>query len=210
MAAAVMRALVAGGCASRRGTANALRVPVPAVDAAAFRRVLVAGFVADSVSGVNVNEETWRLMRAALRRASELQVVGSDPLAIALGTLQDVPFWRRVGEEYAEPVIVTGVVSFRPATGRFEERTLGRQTVRVWRPGFGLSLRLVLIDGRTGQTLATRACGPAIVHARTGREPALASYFRSMDQAMPALLATLGVPRPIGASRVRCDTTPAL
>lgn len=63
----------------------------------------------------------------------------------------NVSFWKALGEEYSEPLILTGIVRFSPAGPRMVERQMGRRTMRFWLRGFNLRLRLVLISGRTGE-----------------------------------------------------------
>jgi hypothetical protein len=104
----------------------------------------------------------------------------------------DVPFWKTLGEEYADPLIVTGSVAFQSVGPRYEERTIGRRTMRLSRPGFSLTLHLVLIDGRTGTMIDSAALRPRVAYASTGRESALSLYFKLMEQAMLFVLDALG------------------
>src|SRR5262249_46591285 len=74
----------------------------------------------------------------------------------------DVAFWKKIGEEYQGPLIITGTVLFSPlATAGYVpvEREyfdpLGRRRVvqqRMYqeRKGFTLQPKLIYIDGRTG------------------------------------------------------------
>jgi hypothetical protein len=137
-----------------------------------FDRMLIAGFVAGHVSDrghdLDINEESARLLRMTLGSQGGLDVIESQPLELrrSEGTgetedaiFTDVPFWKRLGEEYREPLILTGVVIFKSAGSQYEERTMGRRTVRVWRPGFSLNLRLVFISGRTGEMLRFAVVG---------------------------------------------------
>jgi len=79
----------------------------------------------------------------------------------------DVAFWKKIGEEYENPLIVTGTVLFTPQqTAGFVTRNveqydqLGRRTVvpqRLYmeRKGFAITPKFIFIDGRTGATLHT-------------------------------------------------------
>ena len=107
----------------------------------------------------------------------------------------DRPFWRRLGEEYSEPLILTGTVAFTFVGSRMEERTVGRRTVRVWLNGYRLSLSVVVISGRTGEIIGSDVVRPLTAYAATGREGPLAIYFKLTDQMMPSILATLGQER---------------
>jgi hypothetical protein len=168
-----------------------------------FARVLVAGFVTSGVPQVDGNTETARLLGTELRSKRGLTVVRFDPLDLQRlstlapqadasddGVFADVPFWKRLGEEYAEPLIVTGTVGFRSAGHRMEERSLGRRTIRLWHPGFTLMLRLVLIDGRTGRMLDSVPMRQRKAYATDDRESPLSMYFKLMNETMPSVLDT--------------------
>lgn len=205
-AAAVAVLLGDAGC----GVTGASRRPLPQPPRArafvdTFDRILIAGFVAGHVPDrghdLDINEETARLLRMTLRSQGGLDVIESQPLELRRregtgGTedalFTDVPFWKRLGEEYREPLILTGVVTFKGAGSQYEERTVGRRTVRVWRPGFNLNLRLVFISGRTGERLDSLSLGPVIGRAPDARTSALALYFGLMDRLTPSVLAALG------------------
>ena len=182
---------IAPGCARR--TIPAARVPVtPLVDVPPLTRVLVAGFVSMPIAGVDGNEETSRLLRRELRSEVSLDVLNMDPLPLQSPMLEEVPFWRRLGEEYREPLIVTGVVDFKSAGHRYEERQVGRQTLRLWLPQYSLTVRLLLIDGKTGQRISAAVCGPTVAYSANGRERPLTLYYRLIDRTMPSMLAVFG------------------
>ena len=177
-----------------------------------FDRILIAGFVAGHVSDrgrdLDINEETARLLRMTLRSKGGLDVIESQPLELRRTSsagadtqdaiFTDVPFWKRLGEEYREPLILTGAVVFKGAGSQYEERTMGRHTVRLWRPGFSLNLRLVFISGRTGEMLDSLSLGPVIGRASDARTSALALYFGLMDRLTPSVLAALGRQNSVG------------
>ena len=219
MGAAAMAILVALGVA---GCASTARGPVVQPTRArafvdTFDRILVAGFLADHVSDrgrdLDINDETSRLLRMTLRSKGSFDVIEAQPLELrrpdANGAnadervLADVPFWRRLGEEYREPLILTGTVLFKPVGSQFEERTTGRGTVRLWRPRFKLQLRLVFISGRTGEVLDSVMLGPATTRASDGHPSALGQYFQLMDRLTPSVLAAMG--RDTGVRRTRLD-----
>ena len=182
---------VAGSCARR--TIPPRRVPVqPLVEMPPFTRVLVAGFVSTPVKGVDANQETSRLLRRDLRSEVSLEVVNMDPLQLQVPILEDVRFWERLGEEYREPLIVTGVVDFKSAGHWYEERQVGRRIVRLWYPQYSLRVRLLLIDGKTGEPIASAICGPTLAHSTTTRDRPLQLYFTLIDRTMPSMLALFG------------------
>lgn len=84
---------------------------------------------------------------AALQSSSRDWPRDSDPQEDD-AVFTNVSFWKTLGEEYSEPLILTGIVRFSPAGPRMVERQMGRRTMRFWMRGFNLRLRLVLISGR--------------------------------------------------------------
>ena len=189
-----------------------IETPIKAkLDLGAFQRVLVAGFLAGGSDDVDGNLETTRLLRSQLRTKSELRVIDADVLPLMdvaaddrkadAGTplpnpikddkdldqyehvFADVDYWKKVGEEYQQPLIVTGTVLFtsRQQTQmvqREEEAfdTLGRRrtaAVRrlVERKGFGLNGRFVFIDGRTARRCTHRTSRSPSCMTRAARLP---------------------------------------
>jgi hypothetical protein len=104
----------------------------------------------------------------------------------------NVSFWKTLGEEHSEPLILTGTVRFRSAGSRMVERQVGRRTMRFWMPGFTLRLHLVLISGSTGEIVNSVALRQRTAYATTGRDSALSIYFRLMEQTMPSVFEALG------------------
>lgn len=119
------------------------------------------------------------------------------------GIFADVEFWKRIGEEYQNPLIVTGTVLFTPHQDRgfvMQERELydsvGRRRVvpvRTYmeRKGFILTPKFIFIDGRTGATLYSETYTESILYSAQQNTPALSSYFELMDKLIPAFLNTL-------------------
>jgi hypothetical protein len=117
----------------------------------------------------------------------------------------DVAFWKKLGEEYQGPLIITGTVLFSPlATAGYQsvEREyfdqLGRRRViqqRVYqeRKGFTLQPKLIYIDGRTGATLYTETLREEVLYPSQQNTPALSSYFELMDKLIPSFLNTLSM-----------------
>jgi hypothetical protein len=115
----------------------------------------------------------------------------------------DVAFWKKIGEEYQNPLIVTGTVLFTPQqTSGFVTRSvegwdnLGRRTTqpqRTWmeRKGFILSPKFIFIDGRTGATIHSETFREEILYEARQNTPALSSYFELMDRLVPSFLGSL-------------------
>jgi hypothetical protein len=115
----------------------------------------------------------------------------------------DVAFWKKVGEEYENPLIVTGTLLFTPQqTAGFVTRnvetydSLGRRTVNpqrlyMERKGFALTPKFIFIDGRTGVVLHTESMHMERLYSSQQNTPALSSYFELMDEVIPTFLGTL-------------------
>lgn len=218
-----------------------IEIPLePKLDASAFQRVLVAGFVAGGSEDVDTNIETVRLLRSQLRTKSSLRIIEADVLPLTdvaasrmttaseearQGTapavelpkritdekdlepydrlFTDVEYWKKLGEEFQSPLIVTGTILFTPhasagfvQTGREEYDALGRRDVKpvrtyMERKGFILRPRFIFIDGRTGEQLYSEAYREQVLYNPSQNTPALASYFELMDRLLPGFLSTL-------------------
>jgi hypothetical protein len=119
----------------------------------------------------------------------------------------DVAYWKKLGEEYQNPLIVTGTVLFTPhqASGFVQQNrevydSFGRRSVipvRTYmeRKGFILSPRFVFIDGRTGAILYSENFREEILYNAQQNTPALSSYFELMDRLVPSFLSTLSAQR---------------
>ena len=115
----------------------------------------------------------------------------------------DVAYWKKLGEEYQTPLIVTGTVLFTPhqANGFVMQNrevydSFGRRSVipvRTYmeRKGFILQPRFVFIDGRTGAILYSETFHEEILYNSQQSVPALSTYFELMDRVMPSFLSTL-------------------
>ncbi|HNV04237.1 MAG TPA: hypothetical protein PLE61_03535 [Vicinamibacterales bacterium] len=230
----VAAAFLAGACAA----ASVVEVPVetpikPKLDASAFDRVYVAGFLAGGEEDVDANIETVRLLRSQLRNKASLRVIEADvlPLMDAAAGAQEggaataqtplaaireekdlepyekvferKDYWKKIGDEYQGPLIVTGSVIFVPhqRSGyvQREQETydaFGRRSVvptRTYmdRKGYILKPKFIFIDGRTGETLHTETFREEVLYNAEQSTPALSAYFELMDRLLPSFLATL-------------------
>jgi hypothetical protein len=129
------------------------------------------------------------------------------------GIFANVDYWKKIGEEYQNPLIVTGTVLFTPhARSGFVQReqefydNFGRRRVvpvRTYmeRKGFILRPKFIFIDGRTGTTLYSEAFREEILYSPQQSTPALSSYFELMDRLIPSFLSTLSTQK-IKGSRI--------
>jgi hypothetical protein len=136
-------------------------------------------------------------------RKSEPSIKNEKDLARFDKIFADVAYWKKLGEEYQSPLIVTGTVLFTPnqtsgfvMTNREVFDSLGRRSVvpvRTYmeRKGFILQPRFVFIDGRTGAILYSETFHEEILYPQNQSVPALSTYFELMDRVIPSFLSTL-------------------
>jgi hypothetical protein len=137
------------------------------------------------------------------RKSIELGIRNEKDLAKYDKIFADVAYWKKLGEEYQTPLIVTGTVLFTPhqANGFVMQNrevydSFGRRSVipvRTYqeRKGFILQPRFVFIDGRTGAVLYSETFHEEILYNAQQSVPALSTYFELMDRVMPSFLSTL-------------------
>jgi hypothetical protein len=172
-----------------------------ALDVSAFQRVFVAGFSCTGGDGeLDLNDEIVRLLRSGLRNTSMMHVVENDPLHLSRNSDTDLSYWRRVGEEFDGPLIVTGAARFEAVRGiqplpltltALERRESAARLAPQHdfeRRGFALELTVVFIDGRTGRRLSVVTLHDQILYDTTNLVPALRGYFDLMNRMLPAFL----------------------
>ena len=125
----------------------------------------------------------------------------------------DADYWKRIGEEYQNPLIVTGTVLFTPHSqaGMVQREQevidpLGRRRVQpvreyMERKGFILQEKFIFIDGRSGAQIYSEALREERLYNQNDNTPALSSYFELMDEIIPRFLSTLSTQR-VRGSRV--------
>ena len=112
----------------------------------------------------------------------------------------NVGYWRDLGEEYQNPLILTGTIYFSPharsgmvTREREVYDSFGRRRtvpVRTYRDrhGFVLSPKFIFIDGETGATVYSERHREEILYDASQNTPALSSYFELMDRLLPSVL----------------------
>ena len=145
--------------------------------------------------------------------AEQTRIKDEKDLQPLEGIFANVDFWKKIGEEYQNPLIVTGSVIFSAhARSGFVQReqevydAYGRRRVvpvRTYmeRKGFILQPKFVFIDGRTGTTLYSESFKEEVLYSPQQATPALSSYFELMDRLVPSFLSTLSSQK-IKGSRV--------
>jgi hypothetical protein len=236
----IAAAIAAAGCSSMLEVP--VDTPLQSkLDVSGFRRILIAGFGPTSRTPTWTVAETSRLLQTQLRSNTQLQVLEPDrpPLQSALETalekigeggsysrdekekfrleadrlLQDPEFWRKMGEEYQQPLIVAGKLDFesqnrsgfqpdervtRTAQG---QPSLVRSSRFMERKGFVLSADFYFIDSKTGELLHKERFSEEVLYAEDQRISPLSSYFELMDRLLPNFLGVL-TPQRIRGTRV--------
>jgi hypothetical protein len=136
-------------------------------------------------------------------KKQEVQIRSKKDLEKFDRIFADAAFWKKLGEEYESPLIVTGTIMFTPQqTAGFVNQQrevydqLGRRQVipvRTYmeRKGFVLEPKFVFIDGRTGATIYSESYRREVMYPAQQSTPALATYFELMDQLIPDFLGAL-------------------
>ena len=117
--------------------------------------------------------------------------------------LSDQEYWKKIGQDYQGPLIVTGSVLFTEISRsgviskprQFTDQ-LGRVQVEERREfanqkGYALTPKFVFIDGRTGALLYSESFHEEALYSESQNTPALSSYFELMDKLLPGFLNTL-------------------
>ncbi len=239
---AVLPALLAAGCASV--VEVPVETPLQSkLDVSTFRRILIAGFVTElEPSELDLSAETSRLLQNQLRSNTKLQVLEPDqpPLQGALDEvleklgdqgrynkeekdqfrleadklLQDPEFWRRLGEEYQQPLVVTGKLGFdvqdrsgfQPEQRVVRRTTDGRPTLvqgnrYAERKGFSLNADFYFIDTKSGELLHKERFTEEVLYSEEQRISPLSAYFELMDRLLPNFLGVI-TPQRIRGTRV--------
>jgi hypothetical protein len=140
---------------------------------------------------------------AAQTEAGRTETIAEAELPPYEKIFENKDYWKKVGEEFGSPLIITGSVVFVPhqRSGYVQKEqevydSFGRRSVvpvRTYmdRKGFILRPKFVFIDGRTGETLYTETFREEILYNAEQSTPALSSYFELMDRLLPSFLSTL-------------------
>lgn len=131
------------------------------------------------------------------------QVKDEKDLEAYESVFANAAYWKKLGEEFQSPLIVTGTILFTPyARSGFvqkENETIdqyGRRTVEpvrayMDRKGYILRPKFIFIDGRTGAQLHSEVFREEVLYNPNQDTPALSSYFELMDRLIPGFLGTM-------------------
>jgi hypothetical protein len=127
--------------------------------------------------------------------------------------LEDEGFWKKIGEEYQNPLIVAGKLSFgsesrsgfvrndRYVRDSFNRPTLVRSNTFQERTGYVLNAEFYFIDGETGRSIHRERFTEEVIYGRDEQTSALSSYFELMDRLLPNFLTILS-PQTFKGTRV--------
>jgi hypothetical protein len=117
--------------------------------------------------------------------------------------LEDEEFWKEIGEEYQNPLIVTGKLAFssesrsglvrndRYTRDAFNRPQLVRSNTFQERTGYVLNAEFYFIEGETGRTIHRERFTEEVIYGRDEQTSALSSYFELMDRLLPNFLSIL-------------------
>jgi hypothetical protein len=140
---------------------------------------------------------------AAKPGANVAKIKDERDLAAYEPILKDAEYWKKIGSEYQDPLIVTGTVLFTEVARsgmvpRLRQYTdsMGRtqyEDVREYAnmKGYSLTPKFVFIDGRTGAQIYSESFYEEALYNEGQNTPALSSYFELMDKLLPSFLNAL-------------------
>lgn len=149
------------------------------------------------------NGGTTELDRAAQPMPLPAEIKGEKDLEAYERLFANTAYWKRIGEEFQNPLIVTGTVLFMPHSragwvsrdveqyDSFGRRRIVPMRTYLDRKGFVLAPKFVFIDGRTGATIYREQYREEILYPAQQTTPALSSYFELMDRLVPNFLSAL-------------------
>ena len=117
--------------------------------------------------------------------------------------LEDEEYWRQLGEEFEEPLIVSGRLRFaaeersgfsrrdRYVRDSFNRPRLVRSTQFQERSAYTLTAEFYFIDGASGRTIHRERFTEEVIFGRDEESSALSSYFELMDRILPNFLSVV-------------------
>jgi hypothetical protein len=142
-------------------------------------------------------------LTSAPEQPGDPKIKDEKDLAQYESIFSDEDYWKKIGEEYQQPLIVTGSVLFMEISKsgmqssvqetRDQAGRLVTNEVRSYvdKKGYALVPKFVFIDGRTGKQLYSEGFHEEVLYPTSQNTPALSSYFELMDKLLPGFLNTL-------------------
>ena len=198
-------------CAASRQ--SPILAPVDRTRGLSFNRVLVAGFATQTDEDLDLGSETVQMVRDQLRARTDRVVLDAEVTSLC-DRMDEVPneqdkllrddaYWRKLGKEYQEPLIVSGKLRFVKVfrsgfmpRGRYLRDDAGnlqlvRGAVFEERNGYALAAEFYFIDGSTGKTVYRAGFIEEVLYRPDERVPVLSSYFELMGRLLPDFLTVL-------------------
>ena len=147
--------------------------------------------------------ETPAVNQSAAADADEPKIKTEKDLQEYETIFADVDYWKKIGEEYQAPLIITGSILFTDvqrsglvASSSEQIDQYGRRSVTSGqryedRKGYALVPKFIFIDGRTGVQLYSESFREETLYSSTNNTPPLSSYFELIDRLLPGFLNTL-------------------
>jgi hypothetical protein len=157
----------------------------------------------DSRPGGPQADVTEPAAQSAQGNGQGLRIKDEKDLASYEQIFANVEYWKKLGEEFQQPLIVTGTVLFTPQSksgvvaqtregyDQFGRRFSYVQRVYMERKGYVLRPKFIFIDGRTGTRLYAESFREERLYPSQQNIPALSSYFELMDDVIPRFLNVL-------------------
>jgi hypothetical protein len=140
---------------------------------------------------------------ADTKSPTELKIKDAKDLQVYEAIFNDTAYWKKLGDEYQSPLIVTGTILFTETANSGMQSTVQPTSDASGRPGYtetrqfvdkkGFTLvpKFIFIDGRTGAQLYSESYNEEVSYNATQNTPPLSSYFELMDKLLPGFLNTL-------------------
>jgi hypothetical protein len=168
-----------------------IQLPVPPrLDVEGMSSLLVASFVAEDSSFLDVNRELTAYLRREFRKRCPLEVIEAVPApAIPEQSLEDLlgneTFWKHLAREYGADLIVSGVVSYdRSDVSGFRDVDVVnsatgqkvRETRFVEQEEFAYRIDVIFMDGATGTLLFRDRMQQRAIFQGSQNDPIAAFY----------------------------------
>jgi hypothetical protein len=154
-----------------------------------------AGGDAGGVSAPPADREAATTLPASIKSEKDIELYER--------VFANTAYWKQIGEEYQNPLIVTGSVLFMERTASnmvsrqterldaFGRRQVENQRGLLERRGYVLRPKFYFIDGRTGAVMHVETHKEEVLYSADQNIPALSSYFELMDRLVPSFLGAL-------------------
>jgi hypothetical protein len=191
------------GCSSRDVTLVKISLEsksaFPVTD---YQEIIVGNFFFNDVDDFDSNEEFRRFLKKECRQKTKFTVIDETPPPLPSLTPEELydnaGYWKKMGEDYEAPLILTGSIFFEltPRTAfemrkvtTYDGQTLYRNVPEEY-TDFKLTMNLVCIDGKTGDVLHEEALDNKNTVLR-GRMEDLDGFHAGLKKLSPRIIRLL-------------------